>query len=521
MSLTCYRNGRIYSPATPGATAVAFTGETIVFVGSEAAAADLRAEREIDLAGAWVSPAFVDAHVHCTETGLVLTGLDLSGATSLADCLARVSRDSQRGEPVLRGHGWDESGWPERRGPTPAELDRAAAGRPVYLARADLHTAACSSALLAAAGVGVHAGGGGMGLVTGEAHHRVRRAVNAGLSELTRTAAQRAALTAAAAAGIGCLHEMAGPGISSEADLAALLALSAGEDVCEVVGYWSGADVETARELGCAGAGGDLFTDGSLGARTAALREAYHDAPASRGELLVDAEAIAAYTRRARAAGLPTAVHAIGDRALDAVIAGWRAGQVGPGCRVEHAECADGDHRRALAELGAVASVQPAFDARWGGPGGLYEQRLGTERAASMNDFAALAGAGVTMAFGSDAPVTPLDPWAAVRAAWRPHRREHGLSARAAFAAATRGGWRAVGRPAEGVLAPGARASLAVWELTGGLVVQTPDSRVRAWSTDPQAGVPGLPDLSGAPPRCLALISRGRLCHDTAELGVS
>jgi predicted amidohydrolase YtcJ len=94
--------------------------------------------------------------------------------------------------------------------------------------------------------------------------------------------------------------------------------------------------------------------------------------------------------------------------------------------------------------------MQPMFDGLWGGPGGMYEQRLGAERAAGMNRFADLVSAGVLVAFGSDAPVTDLGPWAAVRAAVHPTNPGQALSTRAAFGAHTRSGWRAVGRPDAG-----------------------------------------------------------------------
>ena len=68
------------------------------------------------------------------------------------------------------------------------------------------------------------------------------------------------------------------------------------------------------------------------------------------------------------------------------------------------------------------------FDALWGGPDGMYAARLG-ERWRATNPFRALADAGVTLAFGSDSPVTPLGPWAAVRAAVHHHAEEHRLDA--------------------------------------------------------------------------------------------
>ena len=108
---------------------------------------------------------------------------------------------------------------------------------------------------------------------------------------------------------------------------------------------------------------------------------------------------------------------------------------------------------------------------------------------------------------------------------WRPRRPRPGrawLPHVAAFAAHSRGGWRALrpGAPGvpgdeQGVLAPGVAATYAVWQ-AGDLVVQTPDSRVAAWSTDERAGVPGLPDLTpGEPtPACLRTAVRGRVVHE-------
>ena len=95
----------------------------------------------------------------------------------------------------------------------------------------------------------------------------------------------------------------------------------------------------------------------------------------------------------------------------------------------------------------------------------MYAARLGRDRALTANPFAAMHGVGVPLAFGSDAPVTPLDPWGAVRAAVRHHTPHSRMSVRAAFAAHTRGGWRALpGTVAGGAVEPGAPATFAVWD---------------------------------------------------------
>jgi predicted amidohydrolase YtcJ len=201
-------------------------------------------------------------------------------------------------------------------------------------------------------------------------------------------------------------------------------------------------------------------------------------------------------------------MHVIGDAAADVVVAGFEAAAQAVGMsdvrrarhRLEHVELVDDALIERLAALGVTASVQPAFDAAWGGVGGMYAQRLGPQRALAMNPFASFARAGVPLALGSDSPVTPFDPWGWVAAAaWHRNERQR-ISPRAAFLAATRGGHRAAREDEAGVLAPGAPATLTVWDVAD-LLVQAPDERLSAWSTDPRSGTPGLPDLAPDAPR--------------------
>ncbi|MFE0458888.1 amidohydrolase [Kitasatospora sp. NPDC058965] len=517
------RGGTVYSPADPFATAMLIEGEQVAWVGSEGAADAYAAvaDQVVELDGALVTPAFVDAHVHATSAGLALTGLDLTDCPTLAEALHRIAGFARAGADagVLIGHGWDQTRWPEQRPPTLAELDLAAGGTPLYLSRTDVHSALAGTALRELTpGLADLPGYHPTEPLTRDAHHAVRRTALAALTPAQRRAAQLATLRHAASLGIAALHECAGPEISSEQDLAALLALAAETPGPEVYGYWGElGGVDTARRLGAVGAGGDLFVDGALGSHTACLHAPYQDA-AHTGTAYLTADQVADHVTACTGAGLQAGFHAIGDAALTAVLAGVRTAAERCGLpavkalrhRVEHAEALDGDAVTAFAELGLVASVQPAFDAAWGGPEGMYVQRLGAERAAALNPFAALLRAGVPLAFGSDAPVTALDPWGTVRAAAFHQTPEHRISVRAAFAAHTRGGWRAIGRDTEGVLVPGAPASYAVWE-TGELVVQAPDSRVAGWSTDPRSGTPGLPDLTPGTklPTCLRTVVRG------------
>ncbi|MFF9493198.1 amidohydrolase [Streptomyces flaveolus] len=513
------RRGEVHSPADPFATAMVVEHGQVAWVGSEGAADAFAdgVDEVIDLDGALVTPAFTDAHVHTTSTGLALTGLDLSGAATREAALALV-RDfaaARPGDRVLLGHGWDASRWPDGLPPTRAELDEATGGRPLYLSRIDVHSAVVTTALLDLVPGDTSRTDGPL---TADDHHAARATALGAVTPAQRTEAQRAALAHAASLGIGTVHECAGPEISSEDDLTGLLRLAAEGDGPRVIGYWAEQDVDKARELGALGAAGDLFADGALGSGTACLHEPYADAGHT-GTAYLDAADVAAHVVACTEAGLQAGFHAIGDAAVTAVVEGVRAAAEKVGLarvraarhRVEHAEMLTPETVAAFAELGLTASVQPAFDALWGGEDGMYAQRLGAERARTLNPFAALLRAGVPLAFGSDSPVTPLDPWGTVRAAAFHRTPEHRVSVRAAFTAHTRGGWRAIGRDDAGVLVPGAPADYAVWR-TGELVVQAPDDRVARWSTDPRSGTPGLPDLTPGRdlPVCLRTVVGGR-----------
>ncbi|TQL04162.1 amidohydrolase [Cellulomonas sp. SLBN-39] len=540
MTSTLYRHGVVHSPADPFAEALLVEDGTVAWLGSDDTADGLVAgvDHVVDLDGALVAPGFVDAHVHVLETALADRSVDLGpsgGVHDLPDALAAVARAAAArpdwDRTPLLGVGWDDQRWPARRPPTRAELDAAAPGLPVYLARVDVHSAVVSTVLAQQAGLVDLPGWSDDGRVERDAHHAAR-AVARHVEPAERTALYRDALRRAAAAGVVAVHEHSAPSIDTRAGLRELLATTAAaaSGLPLVVGYRGEqcVTVDDARALladipGLTGIGGDLNVDGSLGSRTAALRDPYADDPGTRGHLYLSAEEIANHVTAVTRAGSHAAFHVIGDRALDELVLGLRAAAdveglaavAGAGHRVEHAEMVDAHALAQLVLLGARLSVQPAFDAAWGGPGGMYATRLGAARAATLNPLADLAAAGVPLALGSDSPVTPLDPWAGVRAAAHLHAEDERISVRAAFRAATRGGWRLahLDHTGAGELRVGAPAHLAVWRAEH-LVVQA--ARTASWSTDARAGSPLLPDLSpdAAPPRCVRTVRDGVVLHD-------
>jgi predicted amidohydrolase YtcJ len=523
---TLLLNGRVYSPAMPEATAMAVRDGIVAWLGSDdVGRTQFPDARMVDLDGGFVAPAFVDSHVHTTATGLTLAGLDLRSASSLRHCLSLVAQYA-RAHPdgPIWGHGWDESRWPERTALSTDDLDGVLGDRPAYLARVDVHSAAASTglrrlALDLAAATGFHP----QRPLTADAHHLVRAAARVRLTPEQRHRARIAALDLAAASGIVAVHECADPDIGGLDDWLELRGLDHG---VEVVGYWGEAvsGGERARRLmdatGARGLAGDLFVDGALGSRTAWLHQPYTDAPAWRGNTYLDPDTITAHLRACTEAGVTAGFHVIGDAAITAVVDAlarvveeFGAPAVARcGHRLEHLEMVTAEQAGRLGAWGVVASMQPNFDALWGGDGGMYVQRLGPDRGTKLNPFALLASQGVPLAFGSDSPVTGMNPWTAVRAASRHRTPGSAVSTRAAFAAATRGGWRAGGvrDGVTGTLVPGAVASYAIWDADD-FQVSAPRDAVQRWSTDPRARVPALPRLGPDDrlPRCRQTVHRG------------
>ncbi|TCC07565.1 amidohydrolase [Kribbella soli] len=520
---TLLTNGSVYSPADPHATAIAFDDGVVTWLGDDTGASSYAdgADEVIDLDGKLVTPAFVDAHVHTAGAGAVLTGLDLAGTTSLTDALDRLAAFAANlpEDAVIDSAGWDETAWPEGRPPTVEELDRAGGGRRVYLSRIDGHSGVISSALVPVAKD--QEGYDETGRVERSANHAVRDALGDLIGPDQRRQDIEAALKAMAAKGIGAFHEMAAPHIGP------LWELPIVRETAEQLGlaatlYWGEPGAfEHLGTYGLAGLAGDLNADGALGSRTAALREPYADRADHRGHAYLTAEQIAEHVIACTERNVQAGFHCIGDQALDNIARGFElaAEKVGVQAlvaarhRLEHVEMADEATIATLARCGVVASVQPRFDALWGGPDGMYAERVG-DRWRGMNPFGSLARAGVVLAFGSDAPVTEVGGWEAVRAAAFHHEQSERITVRAAFQAHTRGGWRAAGIDDAGVLAPSTAATYAIWQSDADLVVQTPDTRVAAWSTDPRAGVPVLPDLTQGTPTCLRTTVGGRVVYE-------
>ncbi|MGZ4437197.1 MAG: amidohydrolase, partial [Nocardioidaceae bacterium] len=413
MTRLLLRNGYVHTPADPHATALAVEDGVIVWTGDDDASVHFEdnAERVVDLGGRLVTPAFVDSHAHLAQSGFAATGLDLTTTANLHEALDALAAFSHNtAAPVLLGHGWDETRWPEGRVLTRDEIDRATDGRPVYLARVDEHSAVVSTSFLDACPEVAHADGyDADGRVERDAHHAAREGLFRLLTPSQREDAVLRALQDAAGHGIAMVHELGAPHICPAEDLVIARGLTERSALPEVVGYWGELAthegvLDRAVATGLAGLAGDLCMDGSIGSRTTALHAPYADAD-TRGHLYLDSEQVAAHVVACTRAGLQAGFHVIGDLAAAEMVEGFRAAakELGEQAvvqgrhRVEHLEMVSLDEMAELGRLGVTASVQPVFDELWGGEDGLYAQRLGTERAVAMNPFASLNRAGVAL----------------------------------------------------------------------------------------------------------------------------
>ena len=404
----------------------------------------------LDAGGRWVLPGLWDEHVHFDHWASSRRRIDLSGAGSAAEAAAIVARTAPAGDGLVVGRSFRDALWPDA--PDRALLDATFPARPVVLVSADLHCCWLNSAALARFDHPDHPTGL---LLEGEGFAVLRRLDEAEPEEGDAWALEAGG--AAAARGVVGVHDLE-MGFNLDGWRRRM---AAGFDLLRVESgiYADGLDRAEREGLHTGLAIAPLLTvgrfktitDGSLGTRTAYCVDPYpgtHD----HGLLTVPPEQLREQLRRAAAIGLEPAVHAIGDEAnrlaLDAMI------ELGTRGRIEHAQLLlDPDVAR-FAAAGIEASIQPehAMDDRD------IADRYWAGRTRRGFLIRSLLDAGVRVRFGSDAPVAPLDPWAAIAAAvlrsrdgrdpWHP---EQAVSAAEALRCSTRTRV-AVGEPADLVL---------------------------------------------------------------------
>ena len=454
----------------------------ILAVGEGARSAAGRRAEVVRLRGrAW--PGLIDAHIHLEGLADRRLIVDLEGAATLEETLARIKSWSAElpDDAWVLGAGWYNDRWGDQSFPTRRRLDEAAGGRPAFMWRKDGHSAWVSSAALKRAGIDRTTVDPPGGLID-----RDKRGEPAGI--LRETAMQlvadliprpdEAQLDGAMSRALG---ELAAFGLTAVHSM----------DTARAFGSWQRlrsrgqlpvrisynlplADLPHAERMGVRSGWGDewiriwgvkAFLDGSLGSRTAEMLDG------SGTPRLTHADLVDLVDRSARA-GLNVCLHAIGDgavrRALDA-LAPRR--QAGPNWRprIEHAQCVDPKDIKRFERIGVIASMQPIH--------AVADRELADENWPRVTGhsyaWGALAQAGARLAFGSDAPVETADPLAGIEAAtvWRRKAKWHpelAVSRAAALRAYTAGAAYAVGMEKDaGTLRAGKLCDMTVVDESG------------------------------------------------------
>lgn len=448
-------NGTILTmdPALPACEGILVRGDTIAARASRDQVLEIcrKEEGEIyDLAGATLLPGFHDCHVHMMGTGLNALGIDLYDCSSVKEVLARVAEAAAASPPDhwVFGKRLDESRLAEGRPPTMAELDRIAPHHPVYLVDRGWHYTIVNSRAfrrleLSPALPGIRRTAGEInGRLNEKANALAKRRFFNTLDQAQRETAFRFTATEAVKKGITTIHAMEGGILFADSDIPDLLNLKEQLPV-RVILYWATENLEAVKKAGLPRMGGDILLDGSIGSRTAAFPEPYSDDPTTSGVLYYSNQRVRELIENAHREGLQIAFHAIGEKAItqaldcfEAVLA--RYPKTDHRHRIEHFGFpARRDIERA-ARLGIVISTQPSFTYLRGGPGTVYNTRLGTERERRGYPLRAFLDAGIVVGGGSDSDVTPMDPLLGIHAAVNPPYPENKVTVEEALAMFTR-----------------------------------------------------------------------------------
>ena len=430
-------NARIYTvdDARPVVAAMAVRDGKVLFTGSQREAMALRGAgtRVVDLGGRPVIPGMVDAHAHLLGLGQSLRNVDLVGAKSYDEVIARVverARSQPAGTWIL-GRGWDQNDWGDTRFPTHEALSRALPNHPVWLTRVDGHAGLANATAMRAAGVtaaSVDPSGGRIertatreptGVFIDNAKSLVERAIPEPTRDDTRRAIA-AAITESHRWGLVGLHD-AGESratidlmeeMAKAGQIPFRLYVMVSDDSAAIAHYLARGPQSALYDDHLWIRAFKLYADGALGSRGAALLEPYSDDPNNRGLLLSAPAHIQDVATRALRAGFQVNTHAIGDRGnrvvLDAYDAALKASPTANHrFRVEHAQILNHDDIPRFAELGVIPSMQAVHqtsDMYWAG------SRLGLGRLLGAYAWRSLLNTGVVVPNGSDFPVEAVNP---------------------------------------------------------------------------------------------------------------
>jgi predicted amidohydrolase YtcJ len=393
----------------------------------------------IDGSGKTLLPGLIDAHGHVLSLGEERSQLDLRGTASLAEAQQRIKvfADGTRDQRWVKGRGWNQVLWKEKRFPTAAELDAVVANRPAALGRVDGHAIWVNSVALKLAGITKatadpaggqivrDAAGQPTGVLVDAATSLVEKLIPPATDdEVKRTL--RSAMQELAALGLTGVHDA---GIDPREYRLYQELGAAGQLPIRI--YAMLADSEAARRVMEAGPVLPQFddhfqmravkawADGALGSRGASLLQDYSDQPHHRGLMLYTPEKLQTLATLTASKGWQLNVHAIGDAGnrlvldtLEKFLTPQQRKSLRP--RIEHAQVIALEDIPRLAKLGVIASIQPTHATS---DMNMAETRVGPARIQGAYAWRKLLDAGVRLAGGSDFPVELPNPFYGLYAA--------------------------------------------------------------------------------------------------------
>jgi predicted amidohydrolase YtcJ len=426
----------VWTAGKAPARALAVEGSRIRAVGDNDSilALEKPGDELIDLEGRLLVPGFSDSHIHILMTGEQDKRLRLHGAKSGGEILERaqayIANRRPGPEEWIIGTGFDQSAFTRPLMPDRRLADKISRSNPVILFRVCYHIAVVNSAALALldlkkagkgveydengepTGVFVEDGVGYLLGIAPSSREDMERKILKTAEEMLR-----AGITSAHSLDIG-KRSNADDVIAVYRSLAQTgrlplrvnqgIAVDGVESLEKILRRPEWDDPLPFFKLGFI----KVVGDGSLGARTALLREPYADDPRTRGAANFSQEEIDELAALSHRAGRQIAFHAIGDAMLERVLRAVEKLDNPQKFRHRIIHCMVGDQAqyRRIKKLGICADIQPFFLS-------LYfpmSARLGEKRALTAYAWKSLYDLGIPLAGGSDSPVAPFDPLQAI-----------------------------------------------------------------------------------------------------------
>jgi predicted amidohydrolase YtcJ len=434
-------NGKIYTLEAnhPWANSCAIKDGKFIAVGEKREMQKLKgpATKVIDLKHRLVLPGFNDAHVHFSDGGFYLLGIDLRDAKDEQEFVKRIQDYAAKldsGEWILGGN-WDHEAWPSKKHPARELIDAVTKNNPVFVQRLDGHIALANSLALNLAGITKDtpdpqggevkkdpATGEPTGILTDNAQSFVGAFIPSPTKEQLKQAI-KTAIEHANSLGVTSIQDN-----SSSADLEVYQELLKDGELTLRINAWRHNYYHKNFEaIGILPNFGNewlrigtmkVFVDGSMGAGTALFFEPYSDDPATSGLPIYPEGELYDLIKSLDKAGLQIAAHAIGDKANAWILNAFEKafqenGKRDARHRIEHAQVVLPEDIQRYKELGIIASIQPSHcidDMRWA------EKRIG-DRVKHSYLFNSFVKADVRIAFGTDWTVEPLNPMLGLYAA--------------------------------------------------------------------------------------------------------